>query len=272
MLPKKPDILAHYTNIDGALGILGRKEIWASNIMYLNDKEELIHALKSIEKPLKEILELVENKSVVHSAIDSISNKISINNIPDTYATSFCLNEDKLSMWRGYSHKSQGVSISFKYDYISKISKNKNINSNKVIYSKFSTERELQKQIKSQIRSFIDIEEIIGNSGSYLRNHIESSIYLILARFKHIGFKDEGEWRLITQDKDGKIRPQFRPHGNRIIPYITLPLENISTGIKKITVGPGNDQELTAKSIKKFMKHNDLNEDIVKISMIPYRD
>jgi len=272
MTPKKPSTLTHYTSIEGFLGILKTRKIWASNVMYLNDKKELIHALNSIKNPISEIIKTLPNKPNICNALKLFSDSVNVENIPDTYAACFCDGEDKLSMWRGYSKNNQGIAISFGYNHIDKITINTPIETNKVIYSDFSTEKKLQHQLKSSINMFIDIDELIGYSEIKSMNYIENSIYLILARFKHFGFRDEGEWRLIIQDTNGSIPPEFRSHGNRIIPYTSIDLGGISNGIKKITIGPGSDQELTRKSIKKFMRHNGINDDLVEISKVPYRD
>ena len=39
------ELLYHYTGQNGFLGIIGNKNIWASNIHYLNDSKEFIHAI-----------------------------------------------------------------------------------------------------------------------------------------------------------------------------------------------------------------------------------
>ena len=49
-----PNKLYHYTSIDGLLGIIRNKNIWASDIQYLNDKEEFVRTIKLLRgKTLK---------------------------------------------------------------------------------------------------------------------------------------------------------------------------------------------------------------------------
>jgi hypothetical protein len=40
-----PDSLTHYTDLRGMMGIIESKQIWASNVSFLNDRRELLHGL-----------------------------------------------------------------------------------------------------------------------------------------------------------------------------------------------------------------------------------
>lgn len=40
------DVLYHYARTDGMVGILTSKQVWASGISFLNDGDEIVHALK----------------------------------------------------------------------------------------------------------------------------------------------------------------------------------------------------------------------------------
>jgi len=43
---KEPDIIFHYTSLEGLLGIIKSKSIWATNVFYLNDASELNYSRK----------------------------------------------------------------------------------------------------------------------------------------------------------------------------------------------------------------------------------
>ena len=45
----------HYTSVDGIIGILRNKELWFTNIYFLNDNQELFYTYKLIDEVIKEI-------------------------------------------------------------------------------------------------------------------------------------------------------------------------------------------------------------------------
>ena len=45
----------HYTSVDGIIGILKNKELWFTNIYFLNDNQELFYTYKLINEVVKEI-------------------------------------------------------------------------------------------------------------------------------------------------------------------------------------------------------------------------
>ena len=50
---KPPDILYHYTSAEGLLGIVWTREIWSTNVLYLNDTSELSHATEVLASELE---------------------------------------------------------------------------------------------------------------------------------------------------------------------------------------------------------------------------
>jgi hypothetical protein len=46
-----PDVrYGHYTTTAGLLGIVGREKLWATNIKFLNDEHELVHAVELVKE------------------------------------------------------------------------------------------------------------------------------------------------------------------------------------------------------------------------------
>ena len=43
-IPRRQDLLFHYTDAAGLMGILENQRLWASNAAYLNDPTELLYA------------------------------------------------------------------------------------------------------------------------------------------------------------------------------------------------------------------------------------
>jgi len=52
--PRPPAKLYHYTSTEGLLGILRNRQLWASNVLYLNDATELVDSVRIIRSLLED--------------------------------------------------------------------------------------------------------------------------------------------------------------------------------------------------------------------------
>ena len=81
-----PEYLFHYTNIAGLIGIVNSQELWASNVIFLNDEMELQHGLgvasKTISRMLKDRKD-EQTTTLLKSIVRDLGNK----ELPSTYAT-----------------------------------------------------------------------------------------------------------------------------------------------------------------------------------------
>jgi hypothetical protein len=111
-----PEKLWHYTSIQGFQGIVASKSMWATDLRFLNDREEFIHARNIADRIVAAAPELDANgflnreflAKAVTLAFDSgpLANS-------EVFVASFSAAEDQLGQWRGYSHGSSGVSLAF---------------------------------------------------------------------------------------------------------------------------------------------------------------
>src|ERR1700684_413334 len=107
-----PDVLYHYTDAAGVLGIIERRELWASNAAFLNDSTELIYVRGVLQEVLAEFEAGDEHSRAVarygHSMLRGLSEWLY-----DVYVACFCENGDLLSQWRGYPRTGGGYSLGF---------------------------------------------------------------------------------------------------------------------------------------------------------------
>ena len=52
-MKEKSKLIYHYTSINGLIGIIERKSIWATNILYLNDASELNYSKNILKEEIK---------------------------------------------------------------------------------------------------------------------------------------------------------------------------------------------------------------------------
>ncbi|MDR5729393.1 MAG: DUF2971 domain-containing protein [Terriglobia bacterium] len=116
-----PEILWHYTDNDGFRGILNCGHIYATNLRFLNDKEEFEHAFTLAKQLLLEALppesEDPDPPLVRQLVVGTFERIFSEGPLCQAnlslFTMSFTLHGDQLSQWRGYSRGSAGVSLGF---------------------------------------------------------------------------------------------------------------------------------------------------------------
>jgi hypothetical protein len=111
-----PEKLWHYTSIQGFCGITSSKNIFATDIRFLNDSSEFIHARSITEQVIDEAPEKDENGWPLQKNLRQIISLIFEQGAlsPDSleiYTASFSAAEDQLGQWRGYSRGSSGMSL-----------------------------------------------------------------------------------------------------------------------------------------------------------------
>lgn len=267
---RPPKFLSHYTTLDGLKGIIESGSLWASNASYLNDKAELTHALAAS----KTAISLLSSKKALKAwapMLEKVFEELSDGQKSDTYVACFCGDDDNLSQWRGYSGTVQGVSITFDRTALTRRFKNDAAKLYKVTYAKLSTASRLRDALAGELGDIAELDEILGASSEAARyNELLSRVSALLPKFKHLGFKDEREWRFVVQKKLTGDEVLFRVSENKMVPYMIIGKRSEPLPITSVRVGPGTDQELTARSLHEFLKAKKYNVR-VKISNVPFR-
>lgn len=130
----EPELLYHYTDQKGLLGILQDQCIWASHIRYMNDASEFKHGLEITSKCLSKIN--IDPSALKFGAIGvnspfpapkfeqmlqaSANDTLKMLDFIDVFVASFFGSEgtegdagDVLDQWRAYSGRGTGISIGF---------------------------------------------------------------------------------------------------------------------------------------------------------------
>lgn len=277
-----PEVLFHYTNLGGLHGILTTKEVWLSNLYFLNDKNEFDLGLRLINEEIefqKIGLQIVDTINIYLKAIIEAVNFIKEKDSP--YILSLTKNKDLLSQWRGYTENGVGANIGFKKSfYMKKIfhifpciydeKKQKELIRHIVwtsilIFVGQADARGLMKKSKDGVDKSV-YDEPITVAGNYFIYFATIACCLI----KDSSFREEEEWRIIYSNS--KTQVNFIPQKNYLKPFVKSPLTDINNLIQSITIGPNPEKELCHLSISKLLKS--LNLDKIKIdhSTIPYRN
>lgn len=113
-----PDLLFHYTSPDGLIGILKNREIWASNISFLNDMKETSHAVDLTTHAIDHRLNQRDLNQSESSMLRELR-KSAGSGVGRYYVASFTEERDLLSQWRAYCPPAGGFSLGISSDQLS---------------------------------------------------------------------------------------------------------------------------------------------------------
>jgi hypothetical protein len=264
---KNDDLLYHYTDANGLIGIIKNKRIWLSNLHFLNDSSEL-ELSKIIFNEI-----IVQKKIFFDKDIEGLFNKyISKNYKMKTCAISFCEEGNSLNQWQGYSGGVNGFSIGFDKKELKKL-ENQNIELIQCIY-----DRDIQKKMVEDIVNKIDKEEI--NNIDDLSLWMESlticeDIHKIAPKIKNYHFYLEKEWRLVVNNIEDQDNNYCFRNKNGILPYYEINIENyIYDLIKSIYIGPSENSTKSEFGVVELLECCGFKniQDIIRVSKIPYRN
>lgn len=267
---KYPQQVYHYTNSDAFLGILtnkDKKELWASHILFQNDKKEAYHAFDVLQDALNTNKQRLSNHGLnVEEILNSIKPLIGQN----TFTVSFSEKRDDLNQWRSYANSKPSFCVGFSPIVLLKNEETK-ILIHKCIYK-------IDKQ-QEMINNLIDyaITKLSDSDSSEIAaqdfcNSIKLDFFAMSAIFKHPAFQEEKEWRLVITPKNDEIN--IRMGKNSFIPYIKVPFED--NALKDVIIGPCEDEDYMRKSTEFVCNQYGIKFDgttarVLVNSKIPYR-
>ena len=268
-----PEKLWHYTSVQGFQGIISSGNIYATDVRFLNDTEEFIHARKVAYEVIEKSPEFGDNDFPLREALTWLVSTLFESDFlkPDhaqIFVASFTDSEDDLSQWRGYSHGTCGVSVSFDL----RMHRPPNEADTAVVFAPcVYDDNEKRRLIQSALQHFIYVSETwwTDSAREFLRQHSSDTtrpdmsqiqeftnaafsgqeydtllqnglnearkrVYPLCGLLKHRSFHHEREWRFVlpispNKDKTNLMHPiRFRSTNASLVPYIELPLGLIS--------------------------------------------
>jgi hypothetical protein len=209
-------LLAHYTSISVIEQILRSEEVWFSNPLFMNDLEEMRFGMLE-GKRLFDESDAVKQFSGSQTRADRMRSDFNFfftqfdrEHAIDVYV--FCLSEHDpkntdglLSMWRGYGAHGNGAALIFNTHFITAPKENSPIALTRVSYASRETRLSwLQAQIEQWCNALMTSSTAIPDDKLYIVAYqFFSLVKLFALKFKHDGFQEEREWRLIYMaDRD----------------------------------------------------------------------
>lgn len=270
--------LFHYTDLSGLKGILESKSLWATNLYFLNDRNEAIHGFLCFENTVKYLDENIVSQKKKELLLNALAmykgemDKEGSTPGKNIYNISFCLDSDKLSQWRGYgSH--QGVCIEFDKDKLISSIKSTGLDfkHDVVNYSSENSTVEMNHRINSFFEKInINPQDIDNGLAWWVSSYV--LISQVTPFFKNEGFSEENEYRFIFTPKSKMKDVKFRVNANGLIPYMNIGIkEDEVLPIKRIIVGPAKDPDFIINGIKMLLIKCEYENVSIEYSKVPYR-
>lgn len=266
-----PARIAHYTTISGLQGIVESKQLWASNVAFLNDRRELTHGLDASVEAVKSLTS-GDTAELWIKALKVAAKTLKAELLPNTYAVCFCAGDDILSQWRGYGGGEQGVALVFDRLALAKRLKPTGAKLYPVIYGDITTTTKVTVALRDEVSALVANETALGKAKPQFQRiqAARRAIYRLLPQFKHNGFRDERELRFVVQHNSVRSDVCFRSAGNVLVPYLPLLGDAPTLPLHSVIVGPGRDQALTKRSLEIYLEHRGYDVEVI-LSKVPFR-
>ena len=260
----------HYTSLDGLLGIVQSKSLWASSIRHLSDAADFGYALDLAREKLNR--KLKAERGPWNTYYGEILRQLDWIDDWTSFVGSFSEDGDLLSQWRAYTPNGIGFSVGMEYQSLVALAASQDFRLIKCIYD--STEHD------------IILEELIVDSAALIKNgNTDNAVTGFIVRLmmyapalKHPAFSEEREWRLVSSfvgaDPWDSSVTRFRSGKSMLIPYqeFRLARENEKLTISTMYVGPNPHLKLSVSSLSQLLKAGNVQDGCqIRAASAPYR-
>jgi hypothetical protein len=258
----QPDqIVWHYTDSAGLLGILQSSKLYATQVSGLNDAKETRHAADIFAKALKQLTTNRSAETEVVAFLNSIVQFSKENedshSISKFFVTCFSGEEDDLTQWDRYG-KQNGYAIGF---YARGLQREATSTLFRVVYDNEKHERAAKEIAEATVEFYFEgLNEQRSKQpeqwGKDFLTAWDEWVYRLAPLAKAAKWKAENEYRIVHELKVSEFPlVRFAPKATMIARYIALDTPSWVKRrtpllpIAKIFVGPGNNYALTRVSI-----------------------
>lgn len=263
--PAPPQILWHYTSAVGLKGILDSRELWASHVLFVNDKVEASHARELIRRVLGRMVQRSP-----HAAMELALEQLDALLDRDVFMVAFSEEGDLLGQWRMYGDDGHGFAIGFDTGGLEQTG----IRLHKMLYDE---ENEAEQLVQRMRMMTMVIDDAIRAAGPDGERAVELGAALAVehcvaySTVKHKAFEAEAEWRC---SKVGG-RPKARDRDGLLVPYLALPLwrDGDMPPLRAIRLGPLQDRARGRVAVEALWKSTCADALLPEIvaSTVPYQ-
>lgn len=287
---------AHYTSAENGMNILNNKCLWLRSAAVMNDFSEVTHGRACLEYSLHASDAGRRFFSAINQVYPALANEItdkidksSEQSVMHTYISSLSETSaddelGRLSMWRAYGGSAAGISIIFNTEIFEEDTAALATYSSAVLYS----DPEAFSHEFAKVVTRLELDQgLIGNvTREFAHDVIFNALRFSILSTKHLGFREEREWRIIHSPKLSSsqwVKPMIRtvsgiPQRIYSLPLqgtegMNLPTIDLKNLVYRIIIGPTQHpkqvRDAYLDTLKELGFHDPTN--MVYISPIPLR-
>ena len=270
-LEKPRDLIWHYTDGPGLIGILTSGSLHGTQIAALNDKNEAILATKLYRHAIEELLKDVSDDQVSASFLAWVLEAIADN--PDNpvhgagfaYVCCFSTDRDELTQWERYGRKGRSQNWGYAIAFDEHLP---GVNSIlfKVIYSRTRQEAAAKYLAHATLNFYLEglAGERLQDPSKWREEFFEvwdGLIYPLAGAVKNSHWKRENEYRIYFDGRGADLHSfGFRQRDSMLSRYFILkpPLQKGGRPgllpIREIMIGPGNHAAFTKLNLELLLR------------------
>lgn len=290
--------LYHYTSAAGLEGVLRTRSLWATDVAFLNDWQEILYGAGPLIEAMTQYIvdhpyepgtpvapgnDEAVRSMIVEAALKELKMLVSRDreqrpHYVDLTTYVACLSEshDDLGQWRGYGQ--HGYAIGFAKDGLDAAISGRLAMTplrgqpvspplGSVEYGD-SAVRDLCDRVMEKFAT----RQLGAHPATYGNMAAFRDIMPQLAFVKHKAFWGEREWRLVVSprsDVEQTVQTRVTPKG--IVPYVEVAFDQ--SCVVEIVIGPGGDFH-SERAVRMLLRSNDYDPDrvIITQSLAPYRE
>ncbi len=282
-----PPLLYHYTTVAGLDGILRSRELWATDLRFLNDSEEYLYTVNLVLAEVERQRESSTDPLDI-AELDALGHMVRGEEevIPSVFVFSMSANGDQLSQWRGYG-KGGGFALGFNAEQLQECASGWTL-----VRCEYGMDQQLAavaglvEHARGLMRAGRTAERpstpkwILGG-GRYVRE-IQPRLINLAARLKAPGFVEEAESRLVLFPGSAATKLHVRAGGAALIPYTTIgiggppPDPQVAQyqlrSMRLVTIGPSvHGERMLRASVQSAFAANGVHYVLTQTSETPYR-
>ena len=230
-----PKLLYHYTKEDALVKILERKEIWASKVQCLNDRQEIKRALSLARKNLRELIRHNESMQSIREELEGMISDIEGYWSVNIFAASFTESGDSVSQYDRYGR----YAIGFTSESLTGAGSNSwRFHLAQCVYDERRQTELVRYAIRRGLPAEVRVDDVwppvhLGNLESVIPANFTDALVTVAPLIKDPIFKHESEWRLVSLTC--QLLKNYRAGKTGNVPYFPLPIAD--GGIVEVVIG-----------------------------------
>lgn len=284
-----PDILYHYTDCKGLLGILKSGKIQLTDIFGLNDTSEVRHGMNHACKILDTETQGGHPAAIMFAKQFNEFKDSGIDKAAAFFVACFSCDDGDLGQWRAYGDNGSGFTIGFDGKLLENAfvkRDDERVPNNGTFSVTYDDDKlcEIYKQIVIEVLPLIAMPEERNLSNAIINEFMKNlfiSLGILILRaavlFKHEAYKNEQEYRFlqIRGIHESVDDLGYRARLNSLIRFTELDWKTKDQHVlREIVIGPAADEN-SAKSFAQdclYVGGFDPDRVIIRKSGIPYRN